>query len=82
MASMTQIPLSGNAGLVGLAHEIRNTSTDELVEQYDLIGDIHPVLWHAAKPRFTLVVAELQRRGWRRPIRLLTSAELMEEYGA
>ncbi len=69
-------------GLVGLAHDIRAMTTAELIEQRDLISDIHPALWHVARSRLALVCDELARRDDRPPLRLLTSAELMSEYGS
>lgn len=70
-------------GIVGLAYEVRAMTTAELVEQRDLISDIHPALWHVARPRLALVRDELARRGEdRQPLRLLTPADLMREYGS
>jgi hypothetical protein len=78
--SITRTRHSSNAELLGVGHEMHAMTTDELVEQYDLLGEIHPALWDAAMPRFRLVLAELDRWGWKRPIRILTSVELMAEH--
>jgi hypothetical protein len=52
-----------DAGLLGLAHEIADTPTDQLREQLELLSEIHPTLRLVARPRLLLVVAELERRG-------------------
>jgi len=69
-----------DAGIVGLAHDIRAMTTRELLEQRDLISDIPPELWHVARSRLALVCDELARRDDRPLLRLLTSAELLAEY--
>ena len=73
---------SGDAGIVGLANEIRGMTTNQLIEQRDLLGEIHPALWHLARPRLALVLDELALRNDRPPLRLLTSTELLREYGS
>ena len=62
MASMTQCPPSGNASLVGLEHEIRNTPTDELAEMITLLIELPPCVEVAAQPRLRMAAWELWRR--------------------
>ena len=70
-----------DAGMIGLANEIHESTTAELIEQRDLISDIHPALWHLARPRLALVLDELARCDHGPRLRLLTSAELLAEFG-
>jgi hypothetical protein len=59
-------PYHQNAGILGLAHEIRRTSSADLFEQVELLcnlpADPPPIFKMIAHARLDLVIGELNRR--------------------
>jgi hypothetical protein len=55
-------PTTGNAGLLGLEHEISETATADLIDAVSLLIELPPILQAVAWPRLRLSVWELHRR--------------------